>query len=58
MEVIESGGREVQGCEFVEKTPLGDNVCALSHSVKSDSATPWAVACQAPLIMKFSRQEY
>ena len=21
-------------------------------------ATPWAVACQAPLSMKFSRQEY
>ena len=27
-------------------------------SVMSDSATPWAVACQAPLSMGFSRQEY
>ena len=24
----------------------------------SDSATPWTVACQAPLSMAFSRQEY
>ena len=29
-----------------------------SHSVVSDSlATPWTVACQAPLSMEFSRQE-
>ena len=27
-------------------------------SVMSDSATPWTVACQAPLSMEFSRQEY
>ena len=30
----------------------------LSHSVVSDSATPWTVARQAPLSMEFSRQEY
>ena len=30
----------------------------VSHSVVSDSATAWAVACQAPLSMEFSRQEY
>ena len=30
----------------------------LSHSVVSDSATPWTVARQAPLSMGFSRQEY
>ena len=30
----------------------------VSRSVMSDSATPWTVACQAPLSMKFSRQEY
>ena len=31
----------------------------LSHSVTSDSfATPWTVACQTPLSMGFSRQEY
>ena len=29
-----------------------------SHSVMSDSATPWTVDCQAPLSMGFSRQEY
>ena len=27
-------------------------------SVVSDSATPWTVACQAPLSIGFSRQEY
>ena len=29
-----------------------------SHSVVSDSATPWTAAHQAPLSMGFSRQEY
>ena len=30
-----------------------------SHCIMSDSfATPWIVACQAPLSMEFSRQEY
>ena len=28
-----------------------------THSVMSDSVTPWTVAHQAPLSMKFSRQE-
>ena len=32
-------------------------MCVLSHSVLSDSATPWTVAHQAPLSMGFSRQE-
>ena len=32
-------------------------VC-VSHSVVPNSATPWTVACQAPLSMGFSRQEY
>ena len=27
-------------------------------SVMSNSVTPWSVACQAPLSMEFSRQEY
>ena len=27
-------------------------------SVKSDSVTPWTVACQAPLSMEFSMKEY
>ena len=31
----------------------------LSHSVVSDSLwPPWTIGCQAPLFMKFSRQEY
>ena len=30
----------------------------LSHSVMSDSATPWTVTCQAPLSMGFPKQEY
>ena len=34
-----------------------ERVC-VSHSVMSNSATPLTVACQAPLSMKFSRQEY
>ena len=32
--------------------------CTLGCSVMSDSLIPWTVACQAPLSMKFSRQEY
>ena len=31
---------------------------SVSCSVLFDSATPWAIACQAPLALKFSRQEY
>ena len=31
---------------------------SVSHLVKSNSATPWTVACQAPLSMGFSRQEH
>ena len=31
---------------------------SVSHSSVSDSTTPWTVACQAPLSMQFSRQEY
>ena len=31
--------------------------CMCVCSVVSDSATPWTVACQAPLSMEFSRQE-
>ena len=30
----------------------------LSHSVLSDSVTPWTIIYQAPLSMEFSRQEY
>ena len=30
----------------------------ISHLVVSDSATPWTIACQAPLFVEFSRQDY
>ena len=30
----------------------------VSHSFVSDCAVPWTVACQAPLSMEVSRQEY
>ena len=33
-------------------------VCVLSHSPVSDFVTPWTVAFQVPLSMKFPRQEY
>ena len=32
-------------------------VC-VSHSVVSDSASPWIIVHQAPLSLEFSRQEY
>ena len=32
--------------------------CNASHSIMSDSAIPQTVACQAPLSVGFSRQEY
>ena len=34
------------------------HVCILSRLVVLDSVTPWTVACQAPLFMEFSKQEY
>ena len=34
------------------------DACVLCCSGVSDSETPWTVACQAPLLMEFSRQEY
>ena len=38
--------------------PVTDAWFLVSWSVMSDSATPWTVACQAPLSMEFSREEY
>ena len=41
--------------------PVCVRVCVcvhVSHSVISNSATPWTVVCQAPLSMEFPRQEY
>ena len=33
-------------------------VCARACTQSANSETPWTVACQAPLPMEFSRQEY
>ena len=45
--------------EMVNENPEMESLCAvLSNLVVSNSATPWTVAHQAPLSMKFSRQEY
>ena len=41
---------EVKGYKYV--------YMCVSHSVRSDSVTPWTVARQAPLFMGFSRQGY
>ena len=41
--------------------PLSDllhSVCGLVDKLRPTLVTPWTVACQAPLSMGFSRQEY
>ena len=40
------------------ETEENNGMCVLSHSVMSNSATPWIVAHRAPLGMEFPRQEY
>ena len=43
--------------KITKESRIGYTCCALlSHSVVSDSATPWTVAHQVPLSMGFSRQ--
>ena len=37
-------------------SPVNLPILVLNHV--SDSAIPWTVACQAPLFMGFSKQEY
>ena len=37
---------------------ISPTCCMLSHSVMSDSVTPWTVAHQVPLSMELSRQEF
>ena len=41
-----------------KSTPKPISPSCIHCSVMSDSATPWAIALQAPLSMKFPRQEY
>ena len=43
---------------MVQENKTGVSYAVLSHSVMSNSATPCAVAHQAPLSIRFSRQEY
>ena len=49
---------ELQPCEDTARSRLSIYQESESHSVGSDSATPWTVTHQAPLFMVFSRQEY
>ena len=37
---------------------IDTRVCVCVYSIISDSIIPWTVACQAPLSIGFSRQEY
>ena len=50
-----SGAQCVRG---FQKTENQYKKFCVSHSVMSDPATPCIIACQAPLSMEFSRQEY
>ena len=47
-----------QVCSSLPAPPWKSRKQCVSHPVMSDSATPWTVACQAPLSMGFPRQEY
>ena len=50
---------DIQTRRCLLKMLLSFHMCyMLSCSVMSDSVTPWTVACQIPLCMEFSRQEY
>ena len=59
-------GRGMMGCwrfpvcqHFSSRCWNVHSMCVLSHSLVSNPfATPWTVACQAPLFMEFSKQEY
>ena len=42
---------------MLKRVPILEKV-KITHSVMSNSATPWTIAHQAPLCMEFSRQEY
>ena len=44
--------------QFAWNTQLGSESENVNSSVVSDSATPWTVACQTPLSIECSRQEY
>ena len=44
--------------EFLKRIWIHTECSVRSQSIVSDSVTPWTIACQAPLSMGFSRQEY
>ena len=44
--------------EFLKRIWIHTECSVRSHSIVSDSVSPWTIACQAPLSMGFSRQEY
>ena len=50
---IEPVSSALAGVFFTTESPG-----SVSCSIVSDSATPWMVACQAPLSTEFSKQEY
>ena len=43
---------------LTKKDAMNSLVLCVSHSVMSDSVTPWTGAHQAPPSLRFSRQEY
>ena len=43
---------------WTEESDGLQSMVGVSHSVVSDSATSWTVACQVPLSIEFSRHEY
>ena len=53
-------GRKEEMLRYKSKKICTRSICVyvFSHSVVSDSATPWTRAHQAPITMEFSRQEY
>ena len=52
------GGSSSEKKEENSKLGKTERVVCVSHSVMPGSANPWTVACQVPLSMELSRQEY
>ena len=46
------------GSEIWASAIMTSAIHSISHSVVSDSVTPWTIDCQAPPSMKFFRQGY
>ena len=54
---MEQGGQFILGAKGSHRRVLNRGM-GVSHSAVPDSATPWTTACQDPLSVEFSRQEY